>query len=824
MRALRRLIVDLARGLAALVGLAALLVAPPILLTRYVGWPLPSTINVDDIRRALGGASISDAFLIKTLAVACWAAWAQVLLCTVVECAAWVRGRAATSVPLGGLVQPLVRQLVVTGALLLGPIRSSIPLPITSPVPVVQITPEVAVASPSVPTPGPVVDAQPRCVVQRRDSLWLLAERHLGDGLRWREIYNLNRGQPQPGGRTLRDPDLIRPGWILRMPADAIGLTAPAVPAPSPTAQPVPPEVPAPPTPGKPAPADPAAPAEPAATPPSSAVPAPTPEVDTDLSNPVDDPADDDFPVPPALAGATLLAAGVVLTIDRLRRRQMRRRSPGRTIPLPSGETQAAERLFRAAAATRPASRLDLALRLLGHQLARAADNEATRIDAVRVDGDQIEILLNGPVKAPSGPFESTDGHVWTLRADVDGPDLEDIARRSTAPSPALVTIGHLNGSPVLIDLETEPLTIAGDPGRAAAFIWSLAIELATSVWADDLRVVVVGTPPPGLAGLDRIETVTDFKGLIPQINVDEQSAEEALAATGQSSRWSARLAGVGDAWTPTIILVTPDADPEPDLAPPPGVGLVRWEEAPSGRTRKLILGEAQDRLEPLGLDLDHAGLVEGLVGSAAEVIAVALSDEPGQELTTPPEPTPAVVSPPPPPSSGPIDLRSQPAPFDPAAPDPDRVLVRILGPVRIEGAKNPIQRRRIKELIVYLALHPEGVTDEQIMIALWPGETPTRSAFNQTVSRARAALGTARDGQPIIPYVESGLYRPSSHLVSDIQLLEGCPGRWEGEEGTGQDPFSGTEGFEWAYVEGHAHRASALLERARTVAGACQR
>jgi len=820
MRALR-LIGDLARGVTALFGLAALLVAPPVLLTRYVGWPLPSAINIDDIRQALGGASISDAFLIKTLAVACWAAWAQVLLCTVVECAAWVRGRAATSVPLGGLVQPLVRQLVVTGALLLGPIRSSIPLPITSPVPVLQITPEVAVASPSVRTPGPVVDAQPRCVVQRRDSLWLLAERHLGDGLRWREIYNLNRGQPQPGGRTLRDPDLIRPGWTLRMPADAIGVTAPEVPAPPPTALPTPQEAPGPPTPREPAATDLA---EPAATPPTSTAAAQTPEVDTDLSNPVDDPADDDFPVPPALAGATLLAAGVVLTIDRLRRRQMRRRSPGRTIPLPSGDAQAAERLLRAAAATRPANRLDLALRLLGHQLARAADNEATRIDAVRVDGDQIEILLNGPVKAPPGPFESIDGHVWTIRTDVDDPELDDIAGRRTAPSPALVTIGHLNGSPVMIDLEAESLTITGDRDRAAALIWSLAIELATSVWADDLRVVVVGAPPPGLAGLDRIETVTDFKGLIPQINVDEQSAKEALAATGQSSRWSARLAGVGDAWTPTIILVLPDADPEPDLAPPPGAGLVRWAEAPSGRPRLLILGEAQDRLEPLGLDLDHAGLVEGLVEAAGEAIAVALSDDPGAELTTPLEPTRAVMSPPGPPSSGPIDLRSQPAPFDPAAPDPDRVLVRILGPVRIEGAKNPIQRRRIKELIVYLALHPEGVTDEQIMIALWPGETPTRSAFNQTVSRARAALGTARDGQPIIPYVENGLYRPSRHLVSDLQLLELLPGPWESEEATSGEPFAGTEGYEWAYVEGHPHRAAALLERARTMASTSQR
>lgn len=106
-------------------------------------------------------------------------------------------------------------------------------------------------------------------------------------------------------------------------------------------------------------------------------------------------------------------------------------------------------------------------------------------------------------------------------------------------------------------------------------------------------------------------------------------------------------------------------------------------------------------------------------------------------------------------------------------------------------------------------------MTDEQIMVALWPGDTPTRSAFNQTVSRARAALGTASDGLPIIPYVQDGLYRPSMHLVSDLQLLE----RRNSEDATtaeiqiAGDPFAGSKGFEWAYVEGHAHRAAALIE-----------
>ncbi|MCY3924820.1 MAG: LysM peptidoglycan-binding domain-containing protein, partial [bacterium] len=54
-------------------------------------------------------------------------------------------------------------------------------------------------------------------VVKPGDSLWRLAEKHLGDALLWEDIYDLNSG-PLPGGGTLRDPNLIHPGWRLRLP------------------------------------------------------------------------------------------------------------------------------------------------------------------------------------------------------------------------------------------------------------------------------------------------------------------------------------------------------------------------------------------------------------------------------------------------------------------------------------------------------------------------------------------------------------------------------------------------------------------------------
>jgi len=55
------------------------------------------------------------------------------------------------------------------------------------------------------------------------ESLWEIAHNHLGDGRRYREIFELNSGRLQPDGSKLTIASLIRPGWVLRMPRDAFG-------------------------------------------------------------------------------------------------------------------------------------------------------------------------------------------------------------------------------------------------------------------------------------------------------------------------------------------------------------------------------------------------------------------------------------------------------------------------------------------------------------------------------------------------------------------------------------------------------------------------
>src|SRR5207249_3807862 len=74
-------------------------------------------------------------------------------------------------------------------------------------------------------------------VVRPRDTLWGLAERHLGEPLQWREIWERNRDRRQPDGRQLVEPQFIRPGWVLELPPDATGVEVIPAAAPAPTSR-----------------------------------------------------------------------------------------------------------------------------------------------------------------------------------------------------------------------------------------------------------------------------------------------------------------------------------------------------------------------------------------------------------------------------------------------------------------------------------------------------------------------------------------------------------------------------------------------------------
>ena len=79
-------------------------------------------------------------------------------------------------------------------------------------------TPTVRHGSPAMPSatagPGRIVTV----TVSRGDTLWSLAETHLGDGARWTEIAAANDGHTMTDGTPFRSADQIRPGWRLEVP------------------------------------------------------------------------------------------------------------------------------------------------------------------------------------------------------------------------------------------------------------------------------------------------------------------------------------------------------------------------------------------------------------------------------------------------------------------------------------------------------------------------------------------------------------------------------------------------------------------------------
>ncbi|MER7444961.1 hypothetical protein [Micromonospora avicenniae] len=111
------------------------------------------------------------------------------------------------------------------------------------------ITPVAAPAAPlpahaaeSAPAGSPAPTGETRYYVVgpprdgQREYLYQIAVQTLGDGNRYREIFELNRDRRQPDGGTLTDPlTALRPGWILELPPDAKGAAVRVGPLPSPS-------------------------------------------------------------------------------------------------------------------------------------------------------------------------------------------------------------------------------------------------------------------------------------------------------------------------------------------------------------------------------------------------------------------------------------------------------------------------------------------------------------------------------------------------------------------------------------------------------------
>ena len=848
--------VEVIRGAAGLLGAVALAAGVPTVLWLAVGWPLPHALpSLGEISDALSSSGIPDDFFPSALAILTWLAWSQFVACLAVEMRSALGGRMPRKVPGAGWgVQALAANLVAAVMLLVpGQGVAAVAMAATPAALIQTVQPllgqplggethgaaDRAPGERSRPAAG---GAEPagrdlvRYVVRQRETLWSIAGRHLGDPLRWEEIFDLNKGRPQPDGRRMEDVNWIYPGWVLRLPPDAVGV---------PQAMPeVVPEV---------------VPEE---------VPAGVPHLDRfplgaeggNGAVSVDELRTTELRAgeleTTGLTRAGLLGAGLVALLSALRIVQQRRRGTGRRIALPEGGLATAERGVRAGQLPERAELVELAMRAMAAGMRRDGI-EPPHVLGVLLGAEQLEVLLEAETSAAPEPFTlSGSRRRWRLAVDVPTVRLRELAGSMTSPLPGLVTIGADGDGLLMVNLEAAGLVaLGGDETAARAVIASFAVELATCRWADFLELVLVGFGRE-LERLERVRLAGSVSEVLPWLERKAADAADALEELEAHSALGGRVAGAApDTWTPTVLLcATPPTAEEtarlmaltlvPSRSPLAAAIVTKdlrrygWSLAlPAEADRSVQVPLLHIDVLPQRLDPTDYRAVAGLLRTAAMPdVPARPSDQSVQTVQTAQTDPQAAAEPPrsPPP---PRRLRAaDPAAAeaaDGAADAASEVEVRVLGRVEIAGIPR-VERGKSEELMVFLALHPGGVDGDQLAEALWPSRPPARGTLNTTTAVARAYLGVTGHGQPRLPHARNGLYRLDPSVGVDWARLQAlaASGFEPGAEGAGDlrralelvrgRPFDGVRprSYGWALLDEAPLMESTIVDVADRLAG----
>jgi DNA-binding SARP family transcriptional activator len=746
-RRLAQMVGRLARGLLGLAASVTLLAGIPWGLWHWVGWPLPHTIPTwAEVSAALTSNGVPDELVINALAILVWIAWADLCLAVAVETAALVGGRKALRLPLAGPLQPLAAHLVAAVMLLVpqGSLRATTPFP--PPVAVVR-TVQQAISAPQPPGAADelrhAVDTRnlpaapsattpsstPRTALLRytvraadpargvkRDTLWGIAERFLGDGRRYPEIYQLNKGRPQPDGGRLTDPDRIWPGWVLDLPADATDCLA---------------------TPGTP-------PAPQRSTPPAAASPAPDRPPDTTTAQG---------------EGAGSSATRPTTTTrhqDQPPARPLEPTRPGRpAIDLPGGGVVGPTLAAAIAAA--------LALAFL-HR--RRRYHPTTPRPGMRHTDPLITPTVRRLLRAATGADQvDPDGE-----PTVAGPTINASGNGAvTPPRPAaVIPLAQDEHTEASIDLAVGGLGLLGPCAPAAAR--AIITILLTQARPDTVEVLLAGTavavellgptiPLPGL-------TITDDLAAALDVLEVELLRRSRLLANQDLADVAAYAAFDPAEPLPTVVLV---ADGRQQPLPPRlnavlvagrrlGITAVLLGTNPAGPT---ITADPAGRITRIHPDAVLAELVGARLytlnlDETLELLRVITAAGGAEPPTA--EPAPVAAAPEP---------TTQPVPTDPPAAKPTTeptigrpVEVRMLGPLQIRVHGRQLSkglRTKAPELLAYLLVHPAGVTRDAAIEALWPELDPDRGVawFKAVLGNLRRALSPAEPTDtPVIPRI----------------------------------------------------------------------
>ncbi|WP_182884208.1 LysM peptidoglycan-binding domain-containing protein [Microbispora sp. H10885] len=654
----------LLRALVAAIVLTATVVGFPILFYRLVGFPLPDHIpTLQEIGQRLTARDDGTLF-IAVLELIAWAAWAAFSLSVLFEIGARLMGaRLAPRLSgLGGL-QRLAAYLVASASLV-----ATAPAAVAAeaaPPPVVAMAPSHALGGDVVRIEPPAAH-EPVYQVEQGDSLWEIADDKLGSPRRWKQIWKLNAGSPQPDGRRFSNPGVIQPGWKLRLPHQGRKLERD-------TSRPLGTQQPA----------------ESASRPPAVQVEG-RHELAESAQAPLHTSVKQDGRSAVELESGSLVALGYAAGIstayvaNRLRRRR-------RHTPPPASDP----------VVVTPEPKPDPAV----------AEARRAHIRSFTERGEQL----------PSDIELLRDAH------SIDVPEKLSIGRRA-------------DGSPVEIALTGPGLSLTGDGAQDVAGY--LLVDMVRQSSNFRIEVVVCSELAEAITGIpaEELDAMSDaLPGLVvvPTADAALQHFEQTyftrkymLLEREASNIEELRERDPGEV-LPTIVLVAEVDDEVFDRVSAPLV-------APStAAVAALLLGDW-----PCGttceISKDHQ--VVKVEGQLADVISGAeLFHISGEEATAHlrellPQEEPAAVVEGPAPSSVPESWSGS-----------HLVRLSVLGPptVHVHGRSNPIELGWLQlNALVYLALHPTGVTRDQLTTALWPEDTG--KDVHNTLRHLRNALVTA--------------------------------------------------------------------------------
>lgn len=610
--------------------------------------------------------------------VVAWIAWAIMTVAFLVEILATLRCVPAPNLPGLGVPQHFASRLVAVAVLLFAVAPTATPIFAPQPAGAVPETepprplalPAVASVAPVERQPAPVVmdDWEPATVeytVRRGDSLWRIAQEHLGDGMRYVEIVALNKDVLH--GR----PDFIDPGLVLRLPAAA---------APTPETNEVPPrpeeayvvepgdtlwdiadeelgdptrypeiveashntiqpdgdrlrhpdlirpgwnlilpvdEVDAPPVaepPGGkhrgPTPNQTAPPAGPPHAPAPTVKPSGAPITGADDAD-VDEGEDGSvgWLVPGLVGAGALLTGSLLIAVRAHRRTQQRYRLPGHTIAPPPVELRAVEKTATVTGGP-AADAIEQLDRLLRH-LAGAV-RPPPRLAAVEIERESVTLHLAESATLGE-PWHGSDT-TWVASLDAPAGDEDQLP-----PYPLLVSVGQDDeGHLWLLDLERlGVVSLTGDSAHALALARHIAAELALNPWSAITEIDTIDIAPE-LVPLDpgRLRHhAADDSEFVDRLGRD-------LVATKQ--------AGVGEPEPFRALLLTEASrrddvrtlvDLIRDQQARSGVVLISVGPAESGDVVLELTRAGQLRVPHLDLDLMAAGLTAEEAAACAAIV-----------------------------------------------------------------------------------------------------------------------------------------------------------------------------------------------------------